>query len=81
MCISPSLSGALDDGARGAAAVAERGGTVIVQDPRDALVPGMPKSAIAATPPHHIARVDAIAGLLREIATAPDPGSLSVAPG
>jgi two-component system chemotaxis response regulator CheB len=42
------LSGALDDGAVGAATVAAQDGVVLVQDPEEARVTGMPRAALAA---------------------------------
>ena len=44
------LSGSLDDGAAGLAAVVECGGAALVQDPRDAAFDGMPRAALRAVP-------------------------------
>jgi two-component system chemotaxis response regulator CheB len=48
------LSGALSDGAAGLMMVKSHGGTTIVQDPTEALVTGMPMSAIRSLEPDHI---------------------------
>lgn len=54
------LSGALRDGADGAAHVERAGGRVLVQDPREAAVTGMPTSAVAATRSHAVVPVHAL---------------------
>jgi two-component system chemotaxis response regulator CheB len=44
------LSGTRDDGTGGLVAISERGGAAFVQDPGDALYPGMPTSALEHVP-------------------------------
>lgn len=60
------LSGTLDDGAAGAAAVAAAGGTVMVQDPDEAMHSGMPLATLAAVPDATASNVRDLAGRLSE---------------
>jgi two-component system chemotaxis response regulator CheB len=62
------LTGTLDDGAAGLAAIKHLGGRAVVQDPEDALYPGMPASAIARTEVDHVVALDGIGPLLAELA-------------
>src|SRR3981081_2577797 len=54
------LSGVLDDGVLGAAAIRARGGTTVVQRPDDALFSAMPRNALdAGVVDHQVAAADA----------------------
>jgi two-component system chemotaxis response regulator CheB len=60
------LTGANEDGTRGAARVKKRGGTVVAQDPKTAEAPVMPQSAIDAGVVDQILPLDQIASFLVE---------------
>lgn len=62
------LSGALDDGSAGLAVIRAHGGVAIVQDPGEALSPGMPSSAIVHASPEHVLPVAKIGRLVAELA-------------
>lgn len=62
------LSGANQDGANGLLRIKLRGGMTIVQDPGDAEVSYMPKSAIDLVQPTHILKAAEIARLLLKLA-------------
>lgn len=55
------LTGANDDGARGAACIKARGGCLIVQDPATAESPTMPKAALSAATVDHVLPLEEIA--------------------
>jgi two-component system, chemotaxis family, protein-glutamate methylesterase/glutaminase len=67
------LSGALDDGTAGLVAVKQAGGLTAVQDPKDAIYPAMPVSAIAAVEPDHVLPVRELGALLVKIAASSGP--------
>lgn len=64
------LSGANQDGARGLKAIADAGGTVIVQEPVSAYATAMPEAAIRMCPEARILPLDGIAAYLQGIAQA-----------
>ena len=65
------LTGLLDDGAAGLWAVKDRGGTAIVQDPKEAAAPSMPQSAMQYVKVDHRLPLSDIAPLLNELAYTP----------
>jgi two-component system, chemotaxis family, protein-glutamate methylesterase/glutaminase len=66
------LSGGLDDGTAGLRTIKQLGGTAIVQDPHEALVPSMPRSALLHVPADHVLPVGEIAALLVRLAAGTD---------
>jgi two-component system chemotaxis response regulator CheB len=66
------LSGALDDGTAGLAAIKLRGGVTVVQDPSEALYPAMPTSARDAVDPDYVLPIGEIAALLVRMANGPE---------
>jgi two-component system, chemotaxis family, protein-glutamate methylesterase/glutaminase len=74
------LSGSLDDGAAGLAAIQARGGACLVQDPDEAMFPSMPLAAAAAAPEAKVLPVAELAIAIVDLAgqpisTEPDPPS------
>jgi len=65
------LSGALDDGTAGLAAIRSRGGLAVVQEPADALYPGMPTSALRHVRVDHVVPVASMGELLARLAEEP----------
>jgi two-component system chemotaxis response regulator CheB len=58
------LTGSLDDGTAGLWAIKQLGGIAIVQDPLDALFPGMPENALRHVNVDHVVPLASIAPLL-----------------
>jgi two-component system, chemotaxis family, protein-glutamate methylesterase/glutaminase len=67
------LTGNLDDGTAGLAAIKDSGGLAIVQDPEDAVYPGMPASAIENVSVDHVLPLNEIAPALLELLSNPRP--------
>jgi two-component system chemotaxis response regulator CheB len=64
------LTGLLNDGAAGLAAIKANGGVAIVQDPRDARFPDMPFNAMKVTVPDYCLPVSEISNQLRQLVAA-----------
>jgi two-component system chemotaxis response regulator CheB len=69
--ISVVLSGALDDGTAGAWAVKDRGGIVLVQEPREAMHASMPESAIEHVEVDHVAPAKELASIVAGLVGVP----------
>ena len=67
------LTGALDDGTAGLQAIKRRGGIAVVQDPADALIPGMPTSALEYVSVDYAMPMAEIAPLLVRLIGTPAP--------
>jgi two-component system chemotaxis response regulator CheB len=65
------LTGTLDDGTAGLQAIKQRGGTAVVQDPQEALYPGMPRSAIESVAVDYCLPLAEIPPLLARLAREP----------
>ena len=74
------LSGHLNDGAAGLAAIKRCGGLAVVQDPDDAEVPEMPESALRASAADHVVPARDLPGLLRALVAQPAPEAFPVPP-
>ena len=61
------LSGALEDGTGGLLAIKSRGGIAVVQDPADALYPGMPGNALQHVEVDHVLPAAAMGELLARL--------------
>ena len=59
------LSGANEDGAKGAKKIVQKGGAVIVQSPDEAQSKMMPKSAIRTVPNSHVKTMDEMIALFK----------------
>ncbi len=67
------LTGNLDDGTAGLAAIKEYGGVAIVQDPDDALYSGMPESAIQNVAVDNVLPLDRIVPAILDMLASPPP--------
>jgi two-component system chemotaxis response regulator CheB len=72
--IAALLSGALNDGVAGLLAVRGAGGLSVVQDPADAVLPGLPLAALDLAGADHVAPAVALGPLLVRLISEPSQG-------
>ncbi|MGH7192035.1 MAG: chemotaxis protein CheB [Candidatus Saccharimonadales bacterium] len=65
------LSGSLDDGSYGLAVIKQAGGLAIVQDPDDAVMPGMPRGALRTVEADHVAKAAELGPLIVRLCQPP----------
>jgi two-component system chemotaxis response regulator CheB len=75
-CVGVVLTGNLDDGTAGLAAIKDCGGVAVVQDPREALYASMPESAIAAVAVDYVVTLADMAPLLADLMRRDPPGDV-----
>ena len=68
------LTGSLDDGTAGLAAVREAGGVAVVQDPEEAFAPSMPRSALEFVGADHVLPLREIPLLIETLTREPAAG-------
>jgi two-component system, chemotaxis family, protein-glutamate methylesterase/glutaminase len=73
------LTGTLGDGASGMWAINQTGGMTVVQDPKEAAFPEMPRTALKRVEPDHVAHLRDMPGLLHSLVHQP-AGDPIVAP-
>lgn len=74
------LSGLLDDGTAGLAAIVQRGGIAIAQDPEEAMYSGMPRSAIENVDIDRVLPIAGIVSFLSELVYQPVSQSAASVP-
>ena len=72
------LSGGLDDGSAGLAAICAAGGIGIVQDPADAVVPWMPRNALETAGADHVLTADRIGSMILHTIHDPEPAGRKI---
>jgi two-component system chemotaxis response regulator CheB len=74
------LSGMLDDGTSGMIAIKNTGGTLVIQDPFEAVFPDMPLSVKGNVEVDHISIIEDMSGLVEQLVEEPAKNDLPVPP-
>lgn len=78
--IGAILTGHLDDGTAGLAAIRACGGMTMVQDPEHSHAPDMPRNAMRTTPPDYVLPIDMLASTLAALAGSATTSDSPIAP-